>query len=440
VEGRTYAVRLAVTASSSSLRRLWARPPFRRWAVANLVARLPLTMNLLAMVLVGEAVTGSLGAGAALSGLSIGAAGFAAPLRGRRLDRVELRSGLRTDLLQSSAAVAAMAVAAAVGAPIPVLCALAVVQGVAYAAVLGGFRALLVPTVPPEDIEPANALDAVFVEVAFVAGPAVAGALALVVPPAAVLGLMATGFALAALLLRGLPTRPPLADVRASGPDPLRTPGATPVYLLTLAVGAALGGFEAAVPARLVELGADAAAAGPMLALTAAGSGVAGVVAAGVRDPLRRGRLVGGVLLLVFAATFLPVALARGVALLGVALLVLGAPIAPLNALGSMALQRSVAVGRQAEGFALFPAMVLIGAGAGQVTTGVVVDRVGASAVLLALAALPLAAGAVVLAAAARRRRRGLPAGVGHLHDPAVRDPAAWSPAAEQELRPPAAN
>lgn len=48
------------------MRVLLATRSFRLWAVANLFARLPLTMQLLALVLAGEAATGSLAIGAQL--------------------------------------------------------------------------------------------------------------------------------------------------------------------------------------------------------------------------------------------------------------------------------------------------------------------------------------------------------------------------------------
>ena len=86
---------------------------FRRWAVVNLLARLPMTMNLLALVLVGEAVTGSLANGASLAGIATVSAGLAAQWRGRMLDRVELREGLRRHLGLSALAVLALLGAAA---------------------------------------------------------------------------------------------------------------------------------------------------------------------------------------------------------------------------------------------------------------------------------------------------------------------------------------
>lgn len=411
--------------SASPLRGLMRSPRFRRWALANLFARLPLTMNLLALVLVGEQVTGSLATGATLAGILTFTSGLLAQPRGRWLDRRELRSGLRRDLLLSAAGMLALALAATLRAPVWTLGVLAVVEGVAGAALLGGFRALLVPTVTADEIEPANALDAVFVEVAFIAGPAIAGGAALVISPIGVLVLQAAAFAVAAMLLTGLPTRAPAVDLARAGPPPLRTRGATSVYLLAPGIGLTLGAWEATMPARLTAFGWEAAAAGPLLALTALGSGLAGLAAANQRDPLRHGRLLASVLLLGFAATFVPTAVASSTVVLGVALLLVGVPIAPLNALGGLALQRIVAVPRQAEGFSLYPAMILIGAGAGQALAGVALRFVTAETLILLLATVPAALGLTVLGAVARRRALGLPPGVGFPHDPVVVDPAA---------------
>ncbi|HEX6254288.1 MAG TPA: hypothetical protein VFZ70_00620 [Euzebyales bacterium] len=400
---------------------------FRRWAVANLFARLPLTMNLLALVLLGELITGSLATGAMLSGILTVTSGVLAQPRGRSLDRVELRTGLRRDLVLSSVGMAAIALAAATAAPVWVLGVLAGVQGVVSAAILGGFRALLVPTVSADEIEPANALDAVFVEVAFVAGPAVAGAAALVIGPVGVVVLQAVSFLVAAVLIGGLPRRPPAADLSLAGPAPWRTRGALSVYLLAFGPGLALGGWEASVPARLESFGWEPATAGPLLALAALGSGLAGLVAANLRDPLRYGRAMAAGLLLMFALSFVPTAVAASVLVLAAGLFVVGVPIAPLNALASLSLQRIVAEPRQAEGFALYPAMILIGAGTGQAIAGIALRVLSPAAFMLLLAAVPAALGAVVLGAMALRRARGLPTGVGYPHDPVVTDPAAYA-------------
>ena len=129
------------------MRALLQSRSFRRWAVANLFARLPLTMQLLALVLAGEAATGSLAVGAQLAGAATVATGAAGLWRGRQLDRRDLRSGLQRHLLAGAAGMAGIAVAVALEAPVPVLFGVAIATAIVSAAVLGGFRALLVPAI-----------------------------------------------------------------------------------------------------------------------------------------------------------------------------------------------------------------------------------------------------------------------------------------------------
>nr|MBA2577732.1 hypothetical protein [Euzebyaceae bacterium] len=80
---------------STGLRDLARQRLWRRWTLASFLARLPGTMTLLALVLAGEEATGSLAVGAQLAGVATVVAGVAAPWRGRRLDRAELRGGLQ---------------------------------------------------------------------------------------------------------------------------------------------------------------------------------------------------------------------------------------------------------------------------------------------------------------------------------------------------------
>jgi MFS family permease len=369
------------------LRGLLRQPLWRRWTLASFLARLPNTMTLLALVLVGEELTGSIAVGAQLSGVAIAASGLAAPWRGRRLDRFELRAGLQRACTLTAVVMAAQVVALAVGAALPVFFVLAALQGVAFAAVSGGFRALLVPVVPPTDLPRANAMEAVFVEVAFVAGPALAGILALLVGPLGVLVAMSASVGTAAVIARKLPALDPPAQRHAGAP--WRAPGAWPVYALAFAIGASLGIFESALPARAVELGMQTASAGYLLTLVALGSGIGGLASTMASDPLGRARVRGLLLLLAFGVLLVPVALLESVLLLAVALLLCGVPIAPLNALGALLLQHAIPPGRQAEGFAVYIAAILLGAGIGQSITGQLLDGVGSQALLLGAALLP---------------------------------------------------
>lgn len=400
---------------TTRLRRLARRPVFRRWAVANLVARLPNTMNLLALVLVGEAATGSVAAGAQLAGVATLTNALSAQWRGRTLDRVELRVGLRRSLVATAVVILAIVAATVAAAPFVLLALLAALEGLAFAPILGGFRALLVVAVEGEELEAAIAIDAVFVEVAFVTGPALAGLAALVVGPLGVLGLMVASLLTAVVLVGSLPPRPPepAADV---GVAPLLQPGATRVYLLTLGVGLVIGTLEAAVPLRLEAAGLDAATAGPFLAATALGSGLAGLVASAQVDGLAGVRAKVAVLLAVLATLFVCVALTEPGLLFVVALFGAGLPLAPLNAMGSLVLQRVVPRARQAEGFAVFTAAILAGAGLGQLLVGGLAGAVSSRSFFLGGALLAAVLTVVVLAAALRRRALGLPQAI---HGPA---------------------
>ncbi|MDQ3453516.1 MAG: MFS transporter, partial [Actinomycetota bacterium] len=248
---------------STGLGGLVRQPLWRRWTLASFLGRLPLTMTLLALVLVGERVTGSLAVGAQLAGVATVTAGIAAPLRGRQLDRGGLREGLRNAALLTAAVLGLQAAAVVAAAPLLVLFGLAAAQGVSSAALSGGFRALLVSVVSSEDLSPANTLEAVSIEVAFVAGPSLAGILALVVGPVGVLLAMAVAGVASAWLTNSLPPVPPHVE-RAAQP-PWRAAGAVSVYTLALAMGASLGLLESALPARAAELGMAAASAGPLL-------------------------------------------------------------------------------------------------------------------------------------------------------------------------------
>lgn len=384
---------------------LAAQPTWRRWTAASFLARWPVTMTLVALVLAGEAVTGSLAVGAQLAGVATAVNGLAGPWRGRRLDRGELRGGLRRATAAGAAVAAVLALATVAAAPLAVLVVLAAALGLALSAVSGGFRTLLASVVPDEQLARALTVEAVFVEVAFVTGPALAGALAWLAGPPAALAAMAAAAAGSSLLAGGLPPHhpAPVGDLPAAW----RLPGVAPVLAIAAAVGVGVGTYEGALPERVSALGAAAESAGGMLALLAAGSAVGGLAAARRADlgvtPMRT-----AVALLVALGGLLALsAPVPSVLALGAVLVVAGLPLAPLNALGTIVLQRRVPDGRRSEGFALYLAGVLLGAGLGQLLAGTLLERVDAAAVLVLAGALPLACAAAVVAArrAARARR-----------------------------------
>lgn len=357
-----------------------------------MLARLPLTMTLLALVLVGEDVAGSIAVGARLSGVALLASGASALWRGRALDRRELTAGLRRDSALTALTLFGLAAAVAAGAPLVVLYVLAAAQGVAMAALSGGFRALLPAVVPERLVARANAIEAVAIEVAFVAGPPVAGLFSFLGGPVVVLvvmGLFATG---AAAMVGGLPPLHPPADRPAFAPWRVR--GVLPVLALAFVVGGALGMLESLVPARVVDLGSSAESSAPLLALVAIGSALGGLVASARAERIFDVRLPAAVLLAMFAVLLAPTGAMPTMALLGALLLFVGLPIAPLNALGTLRLHTIVPLGRQAEGFSVFVAAVLLGGGTGQTFVGFALPLSSPPALLAVAAVLPAAAAA----------------------------------------------
>jgi predicted MFS family arabinose efflux permease len=258
---------------------------------------------------------------------------------------------------------------------------------------------LLASVVPDEQVPRALTVEAVFMEVAFVTGPAVAGGLAWLGGPEAALAAMAAAAAGSAWLAGGLPAHhpAPVGDLPAAW----RLPGVAPVLAIAAAVGVGVGAYEGALPERMAALGVAAESAGGMLALLAAGSAVGGLVAARRRDLGATPARTGVALLLALGMLLTASAPVPSVLGLGAVLVVAGLPLAPLNALGTIVLQRRVPEGRRSEGFALYLAGVLLGAGAGQLVAGTLLERADAATVLTLAAALPFACGAAV--AAARR-------------------------------------
>jgi predicted MFS family arabinose efflux permease len=148
-------------------------------------------------------------------------------------------------------------------------------------------------------------------------------------------------------------------------------------------------------------LGLDPGFAGLYLSLAYAGSALAGLVVSAVGEGAARATARAVALLLAFAVLLAAVAAVATPWALGAALLVAGAPLAPLSALGTMVLQRAVPAGDHAAAFSMFFAAVAVGAGLGNALAAVLLQSLGPRWLLLG-AALLVAAAASVL----RARRR----------------------------------
>jgi MFS family permease len=383
-------------------RELWANAHWRRWVLAVTFTRLCGTMMPFALLLAGEAALGSFSAGAWMtSAHSVGAA-LAAPFRGRAMDRRRLPDAMRAPLLLLALLCGAVALACAARAPLPVLLGLSLLLGIIPAGVGGAYRAMMPSFLPPNRLAAAFSIDAVLIEVAWIGGPPLVGALALV-HPSFTLGLIGASAVVATLANRLLPSRePPPASARpgtglALGPFLLGLP--LLVYGAVVATGVSWGAVDTALPPMLVQLGSRAELWGALAALMSATSAVGGLIAAGAARPASLSSAVWRALafLALWGALLLPLGLTQGLTSTALWLALAGFFLAPLVGLLTYLLQQALPADRQAEGFAVYGACWSLGIGAGSALTAVLLEHASARAVLVLSGVVPLV---VVLAVA----------------------------------------
>jgi predicted MFS family arabinose efflux permease len=394
------------------LRSLARHEAWRWWVVSCFVARLPVTMSVVALVLSGRRL-GSFSVGAALAGVSSLFSGAGAWWRARAMDRNELRAALRKDLAITAAGWGVVAVLVHARAPVLVVGAAIAGASLANSALFAGYRSMLPMTVPPHLVPSAYAVDAVLVEVSFVCGPAIAGLLSLAVGASGVLFAMSLAGAAAAVFTRWLPRRephPPAAD-GARAPAPWSEPELVANYLGTFAIGMMIGLFEAGFAPFAVLLGHRDGLGGVLSGAYAFGSGVGGLFFA-TRLAHRQGHARRAVVLMVvLGLLLLPVSFAPSLGLLVPILIIAGLPFATANAAGSSHLQSHVHPARSTEGFALATMCVLLGVAGGNALTSVVLHAGWSPRTIYLLAAVPpvVAAAGIAVWAIARRRAPAAP-------------------------------
>ena len=359
---------------------------------SSIVARLPIGMAALALVLL---VRGA-GAGYGEAGLVAAAYAIAvaigAPYGGRQVDRRGARLVLRRRMVLFPALFGFVAVLGEIGAPIAVIAVAAAAAGLTVAPVASVLRSIW-PTVAGADgARTAYALDAALQEVVFVGGPLLVAVLAAIAPVAAVAG-AAVIAAVGTYVFSRLP------PVREAGPaeqrhsarlGALSAVGVRTIALLSLWLGLGFGAVEIAVPA-FAEAHGNRALAGVALAGFSAGSLVGGLIA-GLRptsDERRRIIFGTGALTGLMA---LPLA-AQSVGSMALLLFFAGLPIAPVVAGMYGQIGRVAAAGSVAEAFSWFGTAVSIGIAGGSVAGGWLIDSYSwRAAVLLGIACLGLGA------------------------------------------------
>ena len=397
-------------------RRALSVPGAVAFSSAGLLARLPISMTGLGLVLLISGSTGSYGtAGAVSAAYTVGSAVFQ-PLLGRWVDRYGQARVAGPALAVFAGGTAVLAVGVETGSAQAWWYAGAVVMGAAFPPWGSLVRARWAYAVRDRRtvLSTAFALEAVVDEVIFVVGPTLVTVLVtLVHPTAGIGGAAALGVVGGALLLAQRSSSPPPA-LRRSAPGALAdTTAGTgagerlgwrvlgPLTVASVGLGMFFGGAEVSTVAFTEEAGNRADAAW-VLGLWATGSMAAGIVA-GMLPPgsaLRRLR-VGAVLL---TATMASTMLATTTVALAACLFGSGLAIAPTLIATVALVEETVPRARLTEGMTWLTTGVLIGVAPGAALCGAVVDAYGASTAF----AVPVGGG--LLAAALAWTIRPVPA------------------------------
>jgi MFS family permease len=377
-------------------------PLVSRLFAASLLARLPIGINGLAIVLMVKAETGSFGAaGAAAGALALGT-GLCAPLTARLVDRFGARTLL---LLASSCAGALLALVALTraGAPTAALVVCAFAGGAAFPPASSVLRAQY-PRLfgdRPALLQGAFALDSVLTESIFTVAPLLTAALVVLFEPAAAIVLSAAAilagtFALVAAL--------PAEEARAAeetapgGLGALAVPGIRTLVASMLPVGFAFGALEVALPAFADHEG-QPELAGVLISLWALGSVAGGLTYGAVprRAPLASVHLRVALLL---PLSFLPMALATSPAAMALLVIPAGLCISPLIATRNELAGMVAPAGARTEAYTWPLTALVAGIALGAAASGALADATSWQT------AVVVAAGAAALGAAVSAGRR----------------------------------
>lgn len=377
-------------------RELFAAPGTRGFALAGLLARIPLPMIGIGVITMLSQLRGSYALAGAVSASFVLSYALVSPQVSRWVDR---RGQSR--VLPLATAISVLGMLLLLGAtwwqaPDWILFA---------GAVLAGFMPSMSAMVRARwtaiyrgqgRLQTAYSLETVLDEVTFIAGPPLSVGLAVLVFPQA--GVLAAALLLIAgvsalLLQKG--TEPPIqAQEQGSRPSVLRLNSVRLLALLMVAMGVIVGTVDIVSVAFARQMGQPGAAS-LVLSAYALGSCAAGLVFGGLKlnIPLHRLLLLGG---LATAATTLPLLLVASVAQLAGAVLLAGLFFAPTMIVAMSLVERVVPEQQLTEGMTWLLAGLNIGVAMGAAVSGRMVDQGGASSGFVA--ALYAAALIVLLA------------------------------------------
>jgi MFS family permease len=377
-------------------------PHVRALVAATLLARLPIGINGLAIVLFLRERTGSFAIAGAVAGSLAGGSGAGAPFAGRLIDRLGPRRVLVPLAVLHAAALGAIVASAETGLPGVTMVVFAALAGAATPTTSSVLRAMWSDLLPPRLLQAAYALDSTMIELIFISGPLLIGALTALASPAAALvvspiaAIAGTAIFTALPATRALRPHPQAAATGRLGA--LASAGVRTIVLVSLPAGMAIGICEVAIPGFSRHEGVPAAA-GVLLAIWSLGSGLGGLVYGLVprRAGLRRTHLIVAAVL---PLSILPLAAATSIATMALLVIPAGCTIAPLFATRNELVARVAPEGARTEAYTWPTTAFVGGLAVGNALAGLLVEGAGWRAAFAIAAAI--GAGGFLLALARR--------------------------------------
>jgi MFS family permease len=378
---------------------LFRVPHVRRLVLSGMLARLPMGMIGLALLLLVRENGGSYAAAGAVSGLYFVATAIGAPISGRLVDRRGQARILRSRAVSFPALLVGVCALALLDAPLALIGAAAAAAGGLMPPVGASLRSLWPRMFADAELRAAAyALEASLQEITFIVGPLLVALLTAAASPVLALGVAAVvggvGTMLIALAEPVRAWRPEEERHAASILGALESRGVLTIIGLSGCLGLGFGATEVGFPA-FAELHGGAELGSIPLSLFAGGSLVGGLVA-GARvtmPPLRLLRVSAVLLTLGLALPLLGWSLPSMAALAFFA----GLAIAPVVMSAYGLVDAVAARGTAAEAFSWITTAVFAGFSVGMALGGTLIDAYGAKSSFV-LGTASAALGAVLVA------------------------------------------
>ncbi|MFG0415420.1 MFS transporter [Pseudomonas sp. zjy_8] len=366
----------------STYRELFQARGAKGFALAGLLARLPLPMTGIGIITMLSQITGSYGLAGAVAATFVLTYALMSPQISRLVDRHG-----QGRLLPAAAGLSVLGILLLLACSYWRLADWTLFVGAALAGFMPSMSAMVRARWTAiyrgkAQLKTAYSLETVLDEVTFIAGPPISVGLSVAVLPQA--GTLAAAVFLAVgvfALAVQVGTEPPVEADAATGQDSMSVFRLADVRLLTLlmvAMGLIVGTVDIVSVAFAEQMDMPAAAS-VVLSCYAIGSCVAGLVFGVLKldTPLHKLLLLGG---LATAATTLPLLVVGNIIGLAIAVLVAGLFFAPTMIVAMSLVERIVPESKLTEGMTWLLAGLNVGVAGGAAASGQVVDRWGAQA------------------------------------------------------------